>query len=102
MGTWFDSWVYRYTAGFMGTWLGYRVYEFIAGVKGVCNGCMGTRLDSWGHGWVNGYMRPLVILPTEMSHIATRSFFGYNHFPKGGAIIYRFWLFNEISFSSLF
>ena len=37
----------------------------------------------------------------EMSHIATRSLFGYSHFPKGGAI-YRFWLFNEISFSNLF
>ena len=42
-----------------------------------------------------------VILPPEMSHMATRSFLGYSHFPKGGAI-YRFRLFNEISFSSLF
>ena len=42
-----------------------------------------------------------VTLPPEMSHIATRSLLGYSHFPKGGAM-YRFWLFNEIGFSSLF
>ena len=43
----------------------------------------------------------ILTLPTKMSHIATRSLFGYNHFPKGGAT-YRFWLFNGINFSSLF
>ena len=46
-----------------------------------------------------------VTLPPEMSRIATRSLFGYSHFPKGGGggAMYRFWrLFKKISFSSLF
>ena len=48
----------------------------------------------------NGWrLRRYVTLPPGMSHIATSSLFGYSHFSKGGAI-YRFWLFNEISFSS--
>ena len=42
-----------------------------------------------------------VTLPPKMSWIATWSLLGYSQFPKGGAI-YRFWLFNEISFSNLF
>ena len=42
-----------------------------------------------------------VTLPLEMSRIATRSFlWDTATFPNGGSI-YRFWLFNETSFSSL-
>ena len=46
-------------------------------------------------------LKVYVILPPEMSHIATRSLFGYNHSSKGCAM-YRSWLFNGISFSSHF
>ena len=42
-----------------------------------------------------------VTLPSEMSRIATCSLFGYSHFPERDAM-YRFWLYNEISFFSLF
>ena len=43
-----------------------------------------------------------VTLPPEMSRIATPSLFWYSHFPKWGYHMYRFSLFNEITFSSLF
>ena len=48
-----------------------------------------------------GSLMSYVTFPPQMSHMATRSLFGYSNFPKGGAV-YRIWLFNGISFSSLF
>ena len=48
-----------------------------------------------------GQSNNYVTLPPKMSHIATRSLFGYSHFPKAGAM-YRCWLFNGVSLSSLF